>query len=89
MLKNEFHRLLQRQLKKSGLDITKDPKYADFLNVVNDAYKSFDKDVKHIENILEESSKELFVANQKLTRPRLALFPFFRLKALIQQYNAS
>lgn len=45
-------------------------KYTDFLNMVNDAYKSFDKDVKHIENILEESSKELFIANQKLISER-------------------
>ena len=70
MLKNEFHRLLQRQLKKSGFNITENSKYADFLNVVNDAYENFDKDVKHIENILEESSKELFVANQKLIHER-------------------
>lgn len=70
MLKNEQHRLLIRQLKKSGLNILDNPKYADFLNMVNDAYKSFDKDVKHIEHILEESSKELFIANQKLMSER-------------------
>ena len=37
-----------------------------FLQMVDNAYKSFDKDVNHIENILEESSKELFRANQQL-----------------------
>ena len=66
MLNNEPHRLLRRQLNKSGLNILDKPEYATFLNMVNEAYKSFDKDVKHIENILELSSKELFIANQKL-----------------------
>lgn len=70
MLKNDLHRLLKRQLKKSGLDISDDPKYAQFLESINDAYKGFDKDFLHIENILEESSKELFVANQKLIYER-------------------
>ncbi|MEP5339298.1 MAG: ATP-binding protein [Algibacter sp.] len=66
MPNNDFHRLLKRQLKKSGLNIIDNSKYADFLSLVNDAYKSFDKDVHHIENILEESSKELFISNQEL-----------------------
>lgn len=66
MLNNAFHRLLKRQLKKSGLDIWDNPKYAEFLNMVNDAYINFDKDIIHIENILEVSSKELFIKNQKL-----------------------
>jgi PAS domain S-box-containing protein len=70
MLEDEQHRLLKRQLKKVGLDILDNPKYADFLSLVNEAYKSFDKDVKHIEHILEESSKELFSANQRLTFER-------------------
>ncbi|MEC3906897.1 ATP-binding protein [Tamlana sp. 2201CG12-4] len=70
MINPDFHRLLKRQLKKSNLDILDKPEYANFLNMVNEAYKSFDKDVKHIEHILEESSKELFVANQKLILER-------------------
>ena len=70
MLNNEYHRLLRRQLQKSSLDIIGNPEYAEFLSAINAAYKSFDKDVLHIENILEESSKELFVANQKLVHER-------------------
>ncbi len=70
MLNKDFHRLLKRQLKKSGLDTLDNPAYTKFLNMVNDAYKSFDKDVMHIENILEESSKELFIANKKLKKER-------------------
>ncbi len=65
MLNNELHRLLKRQLKKSDLDIN-DPNLEGFLKMVNQAYKSFDTDVMRIENILEESSKELFRANQLL-----------------------
>ena len=70
MLNKDYHRLLKRQLKKTGLDISENPEFARFFNMVNDAYKSFDNDVKHIEKILEESSKELFVANQKLIKER-------------------
>ena len=70
MLNKDFHRLLKRQLKKAGFNLANNPKYNDFLNAVNDAYNSFEKDVNHIENILEESSKELFVANQKLIHER-------------------
>tara|TARA_R110002050_G_C8936359_1_gene512323 strand:+ start:1318 stop:2964 length:1647 start_codon:yes stop_codon:yes gene_type:complete len=66
MLDNEIHRLLKRQLKKCGLDVWDNPKYVDFLNMVNDAYVNFDEDIIHIENILEVSSKELFIKNQKL-----------------------
>ena len=70
MLNKDFHRLLKRQLKKSGLDILDKPEYSKFLNMVNDAYKGFDKDVMRIENILEESSKELIIVNKKLKRER-------------------
>lgn len=70
MLKNQQHRLLRRQLKKAGLIDLDNPKFAEFLNTVNEAYKSFDKDVKHIENILEESSKELFIKNISLKSER-------------------
>jgi PAS domain S-box-containing protein len=70
MVKTDLHRLLKRQLKKSGLELLNKPEYVDFLKTVNEAYKSFDKDVLHIENILEKSSKELFVANQKLISER-------------------
>lgn len=70
MLNNEFHRLLKRQIRKSKIDFLNKPECVDFLNMVDDAYKSFDKDVKHIEHILEQSSKELFVANQKLVKER-------------------
>ena len=70
MLNKDYHRLLKRQLKKTGLDASENPELVQFFNMVNDAYKSFDNDVKHIENILEESSKELFVANKRLKKER-------------------
>ena len=70
MLNKEYHRLLKRQLKKTGLEVSENPELVQFFNMVNDAYKSFDNDIKHIENILEESSKELFVANKKLIKER-------------------
>uniref|UniRef100_UPI004048772C ATP-binding protein n=1 Tax=Mariniflexile sp. TaxID=1979402 RepID=UPI004048772C len=52
------------------MDFSEKPQYAEFLNMVNDAYKSFDKDILHVENILEASSNELFKANQKLILER-------------------
>lgn len=70
MLNKDYHRLLKRQLKKTGLDTSENPEFVQFFNMLNDAYKSFDNDIKHIENILEESSKELFVANQRLIKER-------------------
>lgn len=71
MLNKETHRLLLRQLKKSNLEhLSNDPNFASFLSSVNTAYFSFDKDIKHIEHILEESSKELFVENQRLIAER-------------------
>ncbi len=70
MLNNEYHRLLKRQLRKADLSISDHPEFTSFLSMINDAYKSFDKDFNHIEHILEESSKELFVANQHLVFER-------------------
>jgi len=70
MLNNQYHRLLNRQLKKADLNLLSNPEFTNFLNSVNDAYNSFDKDLKHVENILEESSKELFGTNQKLRNER-------------------
>ncbi|MFT4697831.1 MAG: PAS domain S-box-containing protein [Flavobacteriaceae bacterium] len=70
MLKKEQHRLLRRQLKKAGLIDLDNPNFAKFLNTVNEAYKSFDKDVKHIEHILEESSNELFIKKRNLRSER-------------------
>lgn len=57
-------------MKKSGLSFPDSPECANFFKMINDAYKSFDNDFSHIEHILEESSKELFVANQNLIHER-------------------
>ncbi|WP_248722172.1 response regulator [Seonamhaeicola sp. ML3] len=71
MLEINSHRLLKRQLQKANLEyLSSDPNFTKFLEFVNTAYFSFDKDIQLIENTLEESSKELFVANQKLTIER-------------------
>ncbi|MFT5846984.1 MAG: PAS domain S-box-containing protein [Psychroserpens sp.] len=70
MLNNDYHRLLRRQLQKADLNLLANPEFTNFLNSVNKAYSSFDKDIKHVETILEESSKELFGANQKLRNER-------------------
>jgi len=63
---NKLQRLLKRQLKKANLDENTQQQIAPFLKQVNEAYKAFDSDYNHLENILEISSQELFLANQQL-----------------------
>lgn len=70
MLNSEYHRLLRRQLKKVSPELLDNSAFVQFLDNVNQAYKSFDKDVLHIENILERSSQELFAANTQLKHER-------------------
>ncbi|MDC6364802.1 MULTISPECIES: PAS domain-containing hybrid sensor histidine kinase/response regulator [Flavobacteriaceae] len=60
------HRLLLRQIKKAGIDETMQEKLADFFSSIDEAYKSFDNDLSHIETVLEKSSQELYQANQQL-----------------------
>ncbi len=62
----KLHRLLKRQLSKFDFESETLRKIEGFLGHVNSAYLDFDSDIKHLENILEESSKELFEANNKL-----------------------
>ena len=66
MLKGKQHRLLDRQIAKAGFEAADLEKFKDFFNAVNDAYHGFDEDLKHVEIILEESSKELYKTNQSL-----------------------
>jgi PAS domain S-box-containing protein len=70
MLSKEYHRLLKRQLLKAGLSLETNPELAGFLLNVSQAYNSFDKDIYHLENVLELSSKELFTLNEELTKDR-------------------
>ncbi|MCA0132838.1 response regulator [Winogradskyella alexanderae] len=66
MLDKSAHRLLRRQIKNAGFNKDELEKFKDFFNMVNDAYNSFDEDIRHIENILDRSSHELFKLNQTL-----------------------
>ncbi|GAA3570068.1 PAS domain-containing hybrid sensor histidine kinase/response regulator [Snuella lapsa] len=70
MPNNNIHRLLKWQLAKSGLDIEGQPELAEFLNMVNNTYDNFEKDINRFENILETNSKNLFIANQRLMDER-------------------
>lgn len=70
MIKSNFHRLLKRQIKDhlgSLKEITKEDIEA-FLDVVNSAYLDYDQDIAHIENILSQSSHELFKKNKELNK---------------------
>ena len=66
MLESNKHRLLRRQIRNSGFNAEDLDKFKGFFDAVNDAYKSFDDDVNHIELILEESSNELYKVNKSL-----------------------
>ncbi|MUU79631.1 PAS domain-containing hybrid sensor histidine kinase/response regulator [Winogradskyella endarachnes] len=66
MLETTKHRLLRRQISKAGFNQIELEKFKDFFNAVNQAYEDFDEDIKHVENILEKSSNELYVANKAL-----------------------
>ena len=66
MKDQKVHRLLKRQLKKAEFNASDMVRYSAFLEQINNAYFDFDKDLMHIEHILEESSKELFKANNAL-----------------------
>jgi len=64
-----FHRLLQRQIKKNvPLEIAAMPEMKDFFESVNLAYLDFDRDHDQIELTLEISSNELFKSNQLLNQ---------------------
>jgi len=60
------HRLLKRQLKKANFSEEQLEQLSGFIDSVNSAYLSADKNHRHLENILEQSSQELFLANKKL-----------------------
>ena len=62
----KYHRLLNRQLKKSTLDTATLKEMAPFLEQINSAYINFDKDLDQAESVLELSSQELYLANKQL-----------------------
>jgi len=64
-----YHRLLKRQIRKSlPPELAEHPDLQEFLSSVNQAYLEFQDDLGRVENILEQSSTELFKANRELTR---------------------
>jgi len=67
MLKDDFHRLLRRQIKNHLGDINAiHPNLENFLQAINLAYKDYDKDIEHVERIFKQSSQELFKSNKEL-----------------------
>lgn len=67
MIKDDFHRLLKRQIKDHLGDLeTISPKLEKFIQAINLAYKDYDKDIEHVERILKQSSHELFKSNKEL-----------------------
>lgn len=66
MDKENQHRLLRRQIRKFNVPETFLNQFPEFISSINESYISFDKDVGQLENVLEISSKELYVSNQAL-----------------------
>ena len=73
MITKDMHRLLKRQLKKSSFSEEELTKHAAFFLSLDEAYKTFGQDYNHIERILEESSQELYKANQLLKSDVLSI----------------
>lgn len=61
-----MHRLLKRQLRKANFNEAEMENFSELFDKISSAYNDFDQDMVRLENILEKSSRELFVANQKL-----------------------
>jgi two-component system, NtrC family, sensor kinase len=59
------HKLLERQLKKLGLEATP-PRFDKFVDAVDAAYQQADRDRQMVERSLELASSELFERNQQL-----------------------
>jgi len=62
-----MHRLLKRQINKHLKDVSDNTKQemSAFLTSIDEAYQSFDEDLKHMERILDQSSNELFKKNSE------------------------
>ena len=65
-MQKQEHRLLKRQIRKYLGDLQNDPRLAEFMASVNQAYLDLDKDLKQAENMLEISSQELYKLNTEL-----------------------
>jgi PAS domain S-box-containing protein len=64
-----YHRLLKRQMRKSlPPELAEDPRLQEFLTSVSQAYLEYQDDLLRVENILEQSSNELFKTNNELAR---------------------
>jgi len=67
MTVEHLNRLLRRQIKKHNLPSELVKEYNQFFLAVNEAYRSYNSDLEHLENILEINSKELYLANKLLS----------------------
>ncbi len=65
-MQKQDHRLLKRQLRKHLGELQNDPRLAEFIASINEAYLGFDEDLKQAENMLEISSQELYKLNTEL-----------------------
>lgn len=64
-----MNKILDRQIKKEFGDVDKIPeKLKSFLDVINDSYNNFDKDIALLGRSLDISSKELTEANKDLRK---------------------
>lgn len=61
------HKLLERQLRKSGFDPENlSPEMREFVNRVNDAYQDFESGIKHLEHAIDVSSREMMETHVQL-----------------------
>jgi len=66
MTNKNLHKRLTEQLSKLNLSDKEMERFSPFINLVDKTYKSSDKNLAQLENVLEISSQELHKANERL-----------------------
>ncbi|MEN9333731.1 MAG: hypothetical protein RLY35_911 [Bacteroidota bacterium] len=66
---SSHHKLLQRQIKKvQALKVSAEEKWNLLLDLVDESYKTYDRDINHLKTVIRESSAELLESNEKLKK---------------------
>src|SRR5690606_8348942 len=63
---SNYTKTLRAQLRKLNPDIFKHPEIIDFLDIVNKTYVNFESELNSTKNAIEQSYRELTLANEKL-----------------------
>lgn len=65
-MSNEKHRLLERQMKRHGIDLEKNPELTPFIKALNRSYNQFEKEQKILNNSSTKLIEKIRLTNQNL-----------------------